>query len=152
MVKPLYGSRGLKRCHFERSTQCEVEKSAHWHALPPAIAAQHALLSFRAKRSPVISSAARSAKSRNLHIRPRHAGSNIARLPPRRQQHTSERTPFRFATLRPLPPFPAWSATTCLRRAPPPSPVRGWTGLSEATADRSHPYLFSSPMVCKSSY
>ena len=39
-----------------------------------------------------------------------------------------------LCSLRPFSPFPAWSETTCLRRAPSPIPVRGWTGLSEATA------------------
>ena len=73
----------------------------------------------------VISSEARRAEPRNLLIRPLHAGNNIARLPPRRQQLTSERTPFRFATLRPLPPFPTWSATTLSPAGPSPFPCPG---------------------------
>jgi hypothetical protein len=79
-------------------------------------------------------------------------------LPPPRTVSLCSTPPFRFASwssvfvagslslrglrslcsLRPLPPFPTWSATTCLRRAPPPTPVRGWTGLSGASCRSSN--------------
>ena len=60
------------------------------------------------------------------------APSCFATAPPR--GHAPEMDGVRVAaelrslrSLRPLPPFPALPPATCLRRAPPPARVRGWT-------------------------
>ena len=59
-------------CHFERSTKCEVEKSDHRPGHTDSWMVARAPCHYERSFSSVISSVARRAKSRNLHIQPEH--------------------------------------------------------------------------------